>query len=957
MASNIKVALQLDDRDYQTKLKSADAATKTFGSSAAASVTKINDAFGKLASGADTVRSKMESLGSAITGLAFAAFIQNLLQTSAAIKDVSESFGLTLTSTLELEAGFRKAGRSSDDMIRVLAALSSSAQDANDGNYGLQDSFRKLGISMDFLKKNDLPTTIRAIATAMRDNAGNTEILNAGYNILGKTAKGMPMGDLLAGLDAVSGKMGPAATATESLDLALKTMEANAAAVKREFMVLLTPVVDAFNAFTQGSDNSKLAAQALAAAMVVFVGGAVIVGINSVVQAFRGLAITLGLVSAGGATASAVTAGYTSVASASAAASIVQAAGLARVATAQMAVNVTQIELNALVASGIVEGGVYDAVINKLALSQARLATMTEAAALTQGQLAAATGGAAVTATAATGAFSGMLASLGAMALAAARFLGVVALITAAVIAVNAAIKYAFNFDPIDFFAKKLEKLIYDYLPALHSALEKVGSFFGMAPGTAAPAAKPPSQGTPTGAGFRTPGMGPQATAGPGVSVATGNQPTVTGPTLNPMAATEESLRAQGRLRELNLKLDKDRLDLQLKMVGKDDYTRAVEQSALDFKIKQQQEVQRLTDDIRKMEVTAANDKEGASKYGGQLAIMRQQLQTVKDQKDATTELVGKIETAKIVDKSRLQDMENMKKAIEDQILRQQALGDIIRGANEQAQSARSETPASLLVGLNSIELKMVEIDAAAKKAAQEAAKVFAEKFGEINSTADAKEFADGLEKIAKSYRGVATAQIEVAKANYETSRSFSTGWSDAFAKYAEDAQNSAEHAKTYFDRFTKGFEDAVVALVTNGKFSFKDFANSIIADFARIEARKALTSFMSNATPGGSVLGSLFNFGKSLFGFANGGTMQAGMPAIVGERGPELFMPNSAGRITSNASAFGRQEPTIINNAVTYSIQAVDASSFRSLVARDPSFMYAVTEQGRRSQPTRRSA
>ena len=36
----------------------------------------------------------------------------------------------------------------------------------------------------------------------------------------------------------------------------------------------------------------------------------------------------------------------------------------------------------------------------------------------------------------------------------------------------------------------------------------------------------------------------------------------------------------------------------------------------------------------------------------------------------------------------------------------------------------------------------------------------------------------------------------------------------------------------------------------------------------------------------------------------------------------------------------------------VTYSIQAVDAASFQQLVARDPKFLHAVVEKGRRSIP-----
>jgi hypothetical protein len=39
----------------------------------------------------------------------------------------------------------------------------------------------------------------------------------------------------------------------------------------------------------------------------------------------------------------------------------------------------------------------------------------------------------------------------------------------------------------------------------------------------------------------------------------------------------------------------------------------------------------------------------------------------------------------------------------------------------------------------------------------------------------------------------------------------------------------------------------------------------------------------------------------------------------------------------------------------VTYNINAVDASSFRQLVASDPEFLYAVTEKGRSSIPNRR--
>jgi hypothetical protein len=39
---------------------------------------------------------------------------------------------------------------------------------------------------------------------------------------------------------------------------------------------------------------------------------------------------------------------------------------------------------------------------------------------------------------------------------------------------------------------------------------------------------------------------------------------------------------------------------------------------------------------------------------------------------------------------------------------------------------------------------------------------------------------------------------------------------------------------------------------------------------------------------------------------------------------------------------------------SVTYNINAVDAASFKSMLARDPEFLHSVAEQGRRSLPIR---
>jgi len=217
----------------------------------------------------------------------------------------------------------------------------------------------------------------------------------------------------------------------------------------------------------------------------------------------------------------------------------------------------------------------------------------------------------------------------------------------------------------------------------------------------------------------------------------------------------------------------------------------------------------------------------------------------------------------------------------------------------------------------------------------------------------DAKIYNDLLGQRTARIDEEKNAKISLAQLDRQLTENFAVGWSNAYSKYVESSKNASEQAKTYFDTFARGFEDAFVKMVQTGKLSFKDLANSLIADFARIQAKKALLGIfdMGGANSQGSGF-SIGTFFSSLFGGfkATGGPVSAGKAYMVGERGPEMFMPNSAGTIVANGAMGGGSNIT----NVTYSIQAVDASSFRSLVARDPEFIHNVAEQGRRQLPIR---
>ena len=77
--------------------------------------------------------------------------------------------------------------------------------------------------------------------------------------------------------------------------------------------------------------------------------------------------------------------------------------------------------------------------------------------------------------------------------------------------------------------------------------------------------------------------------------------------------------------------------------------------------------------------------------------------------------------------------------------------------------------------------------------------------------------------------------------------------------------------------------------------------------------------------------LGSLFSFASGGFKlpfFASGGAVRKGQPTIVGEKGAEMFIPNSSGQITQSARGTNGS-PVNVN----FNINTVDASGFEELL------------------------
>jgi len=97
--------------------------------------------------------------------------------------------------------------------------------------------------------------------------------------------------------------------------------------------------------------------------------------------------------------------------------------------------------------------------------------------------------------------------------------------------------------------------------------------------------------------------------------------------------------------------------------------------------------------------------------------------------------------------------------------------------------------------------------------------------------------------------------------------------------------------------------------------------------------------SAKSGSGGGNSDAQMLFDIGKFLF-MAEGGAINAGQPAIVGERGRELFIPNTSGTIVPNQDMGNGMN-------ITFNIQANDVRGIRELLIDNRATIINLVNQG----------
>tara|TARA_R100001460_G_scaffold53072_1_gene92016 strand:+ start:515 stop:2455 length:1941 start_codon:yes stop_codon:yes gene_type:complete len=150
---------------------------------------------------------------------------------------------------------------------------------------------------------------------------------------------------------------------------------------------------------------------------------------------------------------------------------------------------------------------------------------------------------------------------------------------------------------------------------------------------------------------------------------------------------------------------------------------------------------------------------------------------------------------------------------------------------------------------------------------------------------------------------------------------------------------------------FSRGLAEALV-LGKDLNMTFRDLAQKLLVDIVAFTIQIVIQETIRNALTKQEVsnqnkitsekkkqlkmqmaMMAMSGNPMALFGFAGfdkGGAVSKGKPIVVGERGAELFIPNSSGQITQSARGTGGGATT-----VNFNINTVDASGFDELLQR----------------------
>lgn len=163
------------------------------------------------------------------------------------------------------------------------------------------------------------------------------------------------------------------------------------------------------------------------------------------------------------------------------------------------------------------------------------------------------------------------------------------------------------------------------------------------------------------------------------------------------------------------------------------------------------------------------------------------------------------------------------------------------------------------------------------------------------------------------------------------------------------DLEDHLKEQQGLYDTIQSSMEDAFMSMVDgtkSAKDAFKSMAAAIIKELYNVlVVQRIVGSFNATTGTGSGIVGALagaFSGGsgyvKGMAGRANGGPISAGVPYMVGERGPEMIIPKSSGTVLTNGqtkAALGgaSNDKYVVHNNIT--VTGSDSVMVRQEIAK----------------------
>lgn len=232
-------------------------------------------------------------------------------------------------------------------------------------------------------------------------------------------------------------------------------------------------------------------------------------------------------------------------------------------------------------------------------------------------------------------------------------------------------------------------------------------------------------------------------------------------------------------------------------------------------------------------------------------------------------------------------------------------------------------------------------------------------------------EYDEQIRKITEMKDKYVEAATIIEQSSIAYQRTFEFGWNKAFKQYAEDAYNYGKMAEDMFGSFTNNMNQAIDEFVEKGTFSFSKFTESVIKDIIKIQLRMQMAQLVSMGI--GSLFGGFSSTSVAMGGSGGGGAFtgvggasfalaaDGGMidsPTIVGENGPELFIPQRSGTVIPNQQInnVGNSQPQqVFNGPYIANMSAIDTQSGIQFLAKNKMTIWSQYQSANRSVPAGR--